>query len=297
MGDRGQVRAAAAIMAAMAGTGYASGREIVLFFTQLGRASWIAVCFAASVFGLLAALLCHCARRWNADSFATLCGRLLGRRAKVLAAALHALLLAITAALMLFGAGEIGALTLPTRLSFLWGAGMALVVALMVNLTRLRPLPWLGLAVVAAGVAFYGALALDPRPPRVYLSGDVGLALDGSSAAAILLALVYGAMNASLAAGVSVRFGRGGARPARVGALCGGMLFALLACANAAIIRGGRQLLCQALPTVLLAARWGLAGFWMSAGFAFLCAVTTLAAALAGLIDWADHLFLEKKRC
>ena len=29
-------RAATAIMAAAAGTGYASGREIVLFFTQLG---------------------------------------------------------------------------------------------------------------------------------------------------------------------------------------------------------------------------------------------------------------------
>lgn len=285
MGKGKPARTATAILAAAAGTGYASGREIVLFFTQLGWASWIGIAFAATVFGLLAGVLCHCAVRWDADSFAGLCGRLLGRRAAGLAGALHALLLALTSAVMLCAAGELGALALPLRQGFLWGMGLALLIALALSLGRLRALSWLGIAVLAVGVAFYGGLALDPRPPRAYLHGDVALALEGSPAAAILLALAYGAMNACLAAGACVRFGREARDPARVGVGCAGMLLALLACANAAILRGGRPLLAQALPTVLLAARWGLAGFWLSAGFSFLCATTTLAAAMGGLTD------------
>ena len=49
-------------------------------------------------------------------------------------------------------------------------------------------------------------------------------------------------------------------------------------------LHGGRRLLGQAMPTVVLAARWGLTGFWICAGFGYLCAVTTLSAALSGLI-------------
>jgi uncharacterized membrane protein YkvI len=49
-----------AIVAAVAGTGYASGRELVLFFAQTGRAQWIGIGFAPVVFGLLTALLCRC---------------------------------------------------------------------------------------------------------------------------------------------------------------------------------------------------------------------------------------------
>ena len=59
----------------------------------------------------------------------------------------------------------------------------------------------------------------------------------------------------------------------------------LLLCANAALSRGGEALLAQALPTVILAARGGTAGFYLSAGFAWLCALTTLTAALAALAD------------
>ena len=281
-----QARVALAAMAAVAGTGYASGRELVLFFAQLGWAGWVGIPFAAAVFGLLMALLCRWAGRMDSGSFAQLCQRLLGCRAGVAAGWLHGLLLALTAAVMLCGAGEVGALTLPLRFGFLWGAALALLIALILNLSGLRALPGLGLAVLAVGALFYAGLALDPRAVRVYLRSEVALALEGSVPAAILLALAYGAMNACLAASAVARFGRG-ARPAGVGLLCAAMLGALLGCANAAILRGGRELLGQALPTVLLSARWGVAGFWICAGFSFLCAASTLAAALGGLIDMA----------
>ena len=284
MEKHGELRPALAIVAAVAGTGYASGRELVLFFLQTGQAGWIGVCFAPVVFGLLTALLCHCAGGSGGDGFAGFCQRLLGRKAAAVAGWLHGLLLALTAVVMLCGAGEIGALTLPVRHGWLWGAGIALLIAVALNLSRLRPLPWMGLVVLAIGLAFYGALALDVRPPRIWLKGAVGLALEGSWPAAVLLALAYGAMNGALAANVALRFGRN-ARSWQLGLLCGLMLWALLAAANGAIARGGRALLGQAMPTVILASRWGLPGFWACAGFGYLCAVTTLAAALGGLID------------
>lgn len=284
MDKRGDARAAMAVVAAAAGTGYASGRELVLFFAQMGAAQWIGVAFAPVVFALLMALLCRGAGETGAEGFGPFCQRLMGRRMGAVAGWLHGLLLALTAVVMLCGAGETGALTLPVRHGWLWGAGVALFIALLMNLSRLRALPWLGALLLAAGVAFYGALSADSRPPRVWLNGAVQLSLEGSWAAAILLALAYGAMNAALAASVALRFGRG-ARPWRVGLLCGGSLMALLATACGAIARGGRALLGQAIPTVALAARWGLFGFWACAGFGYLCAVTTLAAALGGLID------------
>ena len=284
MEKQGELRPALAIVAAVAGTGYASGRELVLFFVQTGWAGWIGVCFAPVVFGLLTALLCRCGARSGAEGFAGFCQRLLGRKAALVAGWLHSLLLALTAVVMLCAAGEIGALTLPVRHGWLWGAGIALLIAAALNLSRLRLLPWLGVVVLATGLTFYGALALDARPPRIWLNGAVGLALEGSWPAAVLLALAYGAMNGALAANVALRFGRN-AKPWRLGLLCGLMLWALLAAANSAIVRGGRALLGQAMPTVILAARWGLPGFWACAAFGYLCAVTTLAASLGGLID------------
>lgn len=284
MRGREELAAALAAVAAAAGTGYASGRELVVFFAQAGRVGWLGVPFAAAVFGLLMFALCVGARRSGAEGFSALCKRLLGPRVARLAAGLHGALLALVAAMMACGAGEIGALTLPVTNGFLWGAGLALLFALALNAARLRGLPWLGLGVLAVGAAFYGGLALDARPVRAYLRGEVRLALEGSVPAALLLALAYGAMNACLAACAVTPYGRR-ARPGRVGLLCGVMLGLLLACANAAIARGGRLLLAQAMPTVLLSARWGLAGFWLCAGFSYLCAVSTLAAALGGLLD------------
>ncbi|MBR1822477.1 MAG: hypothetical protein IJ769_12775, partial [Clostridia bacterium] len=285
MGNGREWRAALAVMAAVAGSGYASGRELVLFFAQLGWAGWIGIPIASTVFALLVAVIGRCAQRTGATGFIGMYRRRFGERVGVVAGVLHALMLAVTAAVMLESAGEMGALTLPMKHGFLWGAGLALLIALLTSLLKQRPLPWMGLAALAAGLAFYAGLALDSRPPRLYLSGATALALEGNVVAAILLAVLYAAMNAGIVGGVIVRFGKDGVKPNRLGARCGALLCALLLCANAAILRGGRQLLAQAMPTVIMAARWGLAGFWMSSGFSFLCAASTLSAALGGLID------------
>lgn len=285
MMNRQRWRPAFAIVAAAAGTGFASGREIVWFFSQTGRAAWAGIPFACLIFALLTGLTARAAVRHDALSFPDLCRRMLGRRTAQVACALYALLLAVAFMVMLRRAGETAAIALPLEHAFLWGLTFALLAALLINGNGLRALPLLGLPVVALGMLFYAALALDAGPVRVYVRGDASLALEDSVPAALLLALSYSAMNACLAAGAAARFGRLSDSPAALGARCGALLCALLLCANAAIARGGRALLIQALPTVLLAARWGLTGFWICAGFGYLCAVATLTAALGGLID------------
>ena len=276
-------RAALAIVAAVAGTGYASGRELVLFFAQTGPVGWAGVAFAAAVFGALTALLCRWAGQLGAGDVPALCRRGIPGAPGRAAGWAYGLLMALTAAAMLCSAGEIGALTLPLAQGGLWGMGLALLIALGMRLSRLKALPGLGLALLVAGTVYYTALALDPRPPRVWLRGGVTLALEGSLPAALLLGLTYAAMNACLAAGPCLRFGAP-ASPKGVGLRCTAMLLLLLGSANWAVVRGGRDLLGQAMPTVLLSARWGVAGFWLCAAFSFLCAVTTLSAALDALL-------------
>lgn len=280
MGKRGSLRAALAIIGAVAGTACASGRELVLFFGQLGPASWPGMALAGALFGLLTGLLCLRAVRLGAIDAAAYRMPLPGA-ARWMLAALHAL----AAWTLLRAAGRLGELTLPLEHGFAWGVALALLAALALNLTGLRAMPWIGLAALAFGLAFYGGLALDPRPVRIHVAGDVGLALEGSAPAAALLAAAFASMNACVAAPVALRFAGRDMRPARLGALCMGMLCAMLACALAALARGGRQLLAQALPTVILSARWGIWGFWLCAGYSFLCATASLAAALCGLGD------------
>lgn len=277
-------KAAFAVMAAVAGAGFASGRELVLFFAQIGWASWIGIAFASVVFGLLIGVISHYARKTGASSFSGVYQRQLGNRSGDVIGILHALLMALTAAVMLVSCGELGALALPVRHGFLRGVVIALILALLINMRRLRALPWLGVAVVAMGVLFYAALAIDVRPVRIYTRSETELSLYGSVGAAILLAVLYASLNAAVAGGVIVRFSLGSVQPARLATLSGGMLCAQLLCANAAIARGGNALLTQAMPTVVLAARWGVIGFWLSIIFMYICAVSTLSSVIGALV-------------
>ena len=286
MSRDGDWRAATAALGAASATGFASGRALVVFFAQTGWASWPGILTAAAAFGLMAGATVCLARRVGADSFAALCRRWLGRGKGRVAGLFHALLLAALAGVTLLNAGEAGALTLPVQHGFLWGMGLALLLAATLCAFERRALPWAGLILLAAGAAFYAALALDPRPPRLYLRGEAVLTLAGNLPAALALALCGASLNACAAADAVCRCAGEGARPFRTGLLCAiGLLLALLP-ANAALTRGGPLLMASALPIVPLSARWGLVGFWLCAGFGFACDVASLAAALGGLRGW-----------
>ncbi|MBR0368394.1 MAG: hypothetical protein IJH86_08410, partial [Clostridia bacterium] len=55
MRERAEWRAALSVMAAIAGVGLSSGRELVLFFAQMKGAAWAGVLTACALFGALTA--------------------------------------------------------------------------------------------------------------------------------------------------------------------------------------------------------------------------------------------------
>lgn len=272
MRERAEWRAALSVMAAIAGVGLSSGRELVLFFAQMKGAAWAGVLTACALFGVLTA-------------FAAARGGVCRARGGLerAAEALRLLFAALVSAFMLARLGEVGALTLPVRHGYLFGAGFGLLAALALGWMGAG---WpLGLPVTLGLSAFYIASALDGRPARIHLRGETEFALAGSMAAALSLAAAYAAMNA-VAAAWGLRGARQGTvRPAALGAKSAALMAAVLVPGCVALMRAGDVVLIQRLPWVVLSARWGIVGFWMCAGLTALCAVSTLSAALGLLTD------------
>lgn len=272
MRERAEWRAAFSVIAAIAGVGLASGRELVLFFAQLKGAAWLGVLTACGLFGLLTGCVAA-----QGDT-----GRARGGLERA-ADALRLMFAALTSALMLTRLGEAGALTLPLRHGYLFGAGFGLILALILDRTNLR---WpVGLLLALSLCAFYTANALDGRPADIHLRGETEFMLSGSTGAALALAALYAAMNACAAAW-SLRMAKPGTlRPTALGIKAAALMAAILVPGCVALLRSGDPVLIQKMPWVVLSARWGLAGFWLCAGLNALCAAATLSAALGLMLS------------
>ena len=268
-------RAPMAVLAAAAGTGFGSGRAIALCFSQLGRWSWPGIVVGSCVFaGLLEGLSRAATRPGQA------------------AGVLRGILMTAVAAMMLRTAAHIGELTLPSENAALIGAVAGLCAALLANLRGQRALPWLGLTAVLGSTVFSAGLALDPRSVAGALSGAALTKLPCPPAAAVLLGTLYGCANGCVALGTAGGFRRPGSG---LGWKCGAALCAVLLCVNAAIRSGGATTLLSRAPIAFLAARWGRAGFLLSAGLAWLCAVCTLSAAVGDALRAAARKNGEKR--
>ena len=286
MENYGERQAAMAAIGAAAATGYASGRALVIFFMQLGWAAWPGVALASALFGLMLGLCARLSIRAGANGFGALCCRTLGRGKGRIVGLFHGLLLGMAAAVAILNAGEVGALTLPLKHGFLWGMAAALALAALLNLHGGRGMAPAGTTLFGIALLFYLGLALDPRPPRLYLTGEAVLTLAGSLPAMLALALSHAALNACVAADAVCERVDSSVNSRRLALFCALGMALPVAAGCAALTRGGPLMLAHALPMVPLAARWGLFGFWLCAGFGFFCNACTLAAALGGLRGW-----------
>ena len=269
-------RQSLAMMAAIAGTGLIPGRAIAFFFGQLKSTAWLGVCMASLLFGSLTAGMAWCAQKYGSQAFSRE-GALFQ-----LWDLLRGLFASLLTSIMLVRAGEIGALALPLRHGYAFGSALALTAAALLCLNAERLFPGVGLAVSTVTALFFAALALDPRPIRLLVHIETEFRLAGQISSAVLLAVLFAAMNACAAGMMALRPCAGS--PLSLGARNGGMLFAVLTLGCMALNRGGDALLAQPEPWVLLSARWGIAGFWICAGVEYLCAFCSLAAALQALL-------------
>lgn len=269
-------QAAFAICAAVIGAGFASGREIVSFFSGLGAASWIGILSAASGIAALVYVIMLLARRTGAGSLPGLYGAVMGRSCQDAVGILHGLLCMTAASAMLSAGAELGALAFPVR----HARGLGFLLTLCA-----------GLASCAAGfgtLAYLGGL-LVPGIGIYYLAMAAGntypVEFDASALpAAVPLGLLYAAFNTALSGSAICIAGSGGGCSAGGTALAaGGVMLLLLSAANQAMLSAGDIVRQAALPSVVLAARWGVEGYYLSILIMWLSVLTTLCALLHSL--------------
>jgi uncharacterized membrane protein YkvI len=265
--------AASAAVAAIVGAGFASGRELVVFFSGQGAASWLGVATACAGAGFLTGTISALARRAGKRELPGIFAQLMGRGSGVAMQVVYAALMVLCAAAMLSTGATLGALALPLHGAWLIGVAVTLVVGLL--LTRRGALPVAGLVLVAAMALWYAALGWSQpggSPPvlgSVIISGATGL--------------IYAAFNATVAAGVVCLNAQGVVKPLRVGLYTGGLMAVMLIPANWALLRADAEIRQMVLPSVAMAQRWGVAGYYLSIAALFLAVVTTLSAALSSL--------------
>jgi uncharacterized membrane protein YkvI len=279
-----ELAAACAVNAAVAGAAFSSGREVATFFAVAGWASWIAVAVAAGLFGLLMGMLCHFAIDTGAENLPGIYYRKLDARSGDAMAVVHALLMLMMGAVALSTAGELGMLSLDSGHAHYISAGLALAVALLLTYRGMRPLAALGIVVTPAFIIFFLALALDPRPTKAgaYLS-EVAFDMRGNVPVAIVLGALFAFLKAAMVGGVAAARARG-LRAGRFGFSCGALLAVMAGTLNWALQRGGRALWSLNLPAVVLAARWGVAGYYASIYVMWLGCAAVLGCALGSII-------------
>ncbi len=266
-----------AAAASAAGISFASGQRMIMFFSQTGRASWIGVLTASAFFGIVCGAVRLAASQTGAESAGGICLLQVGRLFWFLWAAI----LCSAAVMMTAALGRLSELALPVRNAKWMGVLLSVATAMILCLKGMRGFyvicPW----TLIVCFLYLIALAVDPREAPVRMHYETVPMLSGSVGAAVVLGMLCGALSGCIAGAVCIAGKESG--PVRLAAGCGLVMLMMLTAANTAILSGGDKLLAQPLPYVILAARWGKAGFYASVLTEGLAALTTLSAALGAL--------------
>lgn len=106
------IRVALAMVAAIVGAGFASGREIVVFFSGMGAFSWLGILAGSAACGFLTGMLVHFAMRTRSASLPQVYARVMDEHCGDAAQMMHGGLMLLTGAVMVSGGAELGALTI-----------------------------------------------------------------------------------------------------------------------------------------------------------------------------------------
>ena len=255
------------IAAAIVGAGFASGREIMQFFSQYGALSWVLILFSGILMtALIHLLLCSASEEET-------------EKQSFFIHILFVLLYGAVSSGMTAAAGELAALTIPIHHARLLGMAATLAVCVKLSGGSARGIAVLGKILVPA---MAGVFLLCMRIP---VHSELP---DSLSWISVFQAAGYCGMNAVLSAPVAALAGRRKTRKERACIAIGsGIVFgALLALGNAALLPYGAELKEAALPMVVLLRDYGKAGFYLSAAVLYLAVATTLIASLRGLEMW-----------
>ncbi len=271
MRERGR---ALACVGAVIGAGFASGREVMVFFARYGAASWALIVLAAGAMAALCALAMRAARRARAGSW---CALYPGKAEGTLAKVCRLGLFGATGARMLPAAGELGALLVPLRAAYPLGLAATALLAWALCRGGLKPLAGLSLILAVALLGCCCAVLSSAGQPSARAEPPPG------GARAVIGVIAYAGLNVAIGLGVVCECADGPPRQlCRTAALFGLMMTGLLFVSNALYLRHP-ELEAAPLPMVRLLGALGRAGYGIGAATLYLAVFTTLLAILRAL--------------
>lgn len=247
-----------AAICALLGGGFASGREIMGYFSRYGWPSWVGIFLASATIGALALYIMSCTRR-----------------AGIIGRGLMLVFLAVTGVHALFAAGELVAIATPIYYAYEIGIVLTLLAGLFLMRRNLGTLASVGKVLV----------------PLIILAFVLGLFvkaaghMEATAGAAVLpKAFSYGALKMALLVPLMREIGRDSLKKERekIAYLTALVMFLLLALGNAVLL-AHPELQREALPMVQLLRNDGLKGFYLSAVTMYLAVFGTFLASLRGI--------------
>ena len=284
---------AMACIGAVVGAGFASGREVVAFFSSYGVHSWWLILLSAVASMTFCALCMRASRQCCANGWYRLyeAEKPLTRR---LARMCGLLLSAVVAGAMASASGHIVQLLWSFERAYLVGAVGTLLLAWTLGFGTLKPLALISWTLTGAlMLAVLLALRHPPAQADAIALQDAPLGF-WQLVYAALRAVCYAAMNITIAMGVVCGCSPSDGRlTCRTSALFGLMLAALLLVSNHlylsyATVSG------DAFPIVRLLGGFGRAGFVGSALLLYFAILTTLVALVRALRNAVESYAMPK---
>jgi len=256
---------------AVIGAGFASGKEIVVFFSRYGKhAGWLIVLAAV----VMAELCWVCMRTAVSSGSSCWCEKTYGSK---LAPICFLLLMFVNAGAMTSASGHMAALIWQHQWAYPIGAVGTLMVSWRIGSGRLKLLTllsaFLTMALLCAMLA-----ALAAQPQHMLLVGSSEIAL-GNLTGASVRAVGYAAMNMTLAIGVAWKSALNTKRIAKVSALFGWLVGILLLIGHY-VYRQHPEVYTSEFPMVALLAGYGRKGYLFSVVLLYLAVFTTLTSVL-----------------
>lgn len=251
---------------AVIGAGFASGREVMAFFSRYGKhALWLSVLSAV----LMAALMFLCMERAQQHQ----CGEnwlaLFG--GNPLPGAAVFVLLAMTAGAMISAAGHLTALLWASRKAYPLGALGTMTAAWLMGRRDLKILSWASAVLTLLLLAALMICLAQPVHPSAMIAEHVDAPAVWKAA---FRAAGYAGMNMTLAAGVACRCGS--EKGNRDTAFAFGILMSVLLVMSSTLYAGKPEWIDAEFPLVALLAQKGRSGYLFSVLLLYLSVLTTL---------------------
>lgn len=272
-GGAARMRSSAwAIVGAVIGAGFASGREVAAFFSRYGALSWLGVAAAVAVIAWVSL---------GVMRSPGLPGIWRGRWPGQVWQGMFIALLAATGGAMLAGAGEIAALMLPLHGAYWMGLLSTLCLACWLSERRLAGLAIISRLLTVCLIAVMSLGIMLPPLRGVWVEDAPGWP---QLPIGLLRGLCYGGFNVALASPVLDEAARTLSRKEKRSCAIRASLIlgVVLALGNAVILRHP-ALLGAPLPYVALLGLWGRWGMALGALALYLAVLTTLVTCLRGL--------------